>query len=98
MSSLHTVSKTSDKYIDECSICLLPIINIDSHCLPCKHLFHKKCIYKWFEKDDIYRHYTKYHNIPIAGQCPLCRTDISDIIFGKDGGFGCLPTTKCSIS
>lgn len=43
----------------ECQICLEKFKDEDKICkLPCKHLYHKECIYPWFEQ----------HNT-----CPVCR-------------------------
>ncbi|XP_068978730.1 RING finger protein 141-like [Bombus flavifrons] len=48
---------------EECSICLLPLINRATYILPCKHQFHKNCIDKW-------RHQAQEHR----ALCPLCRS------------------------
>ena len=47
---------------DECSICIMKYIVTDKiKVLPCKHIFHKKCIKKWLNKEDT---------------CPLCNFDL----------------------
>lgn len=50
---------------DNCSICL-GTFKRNQHIrnLPCKHIFHRRCIDKWFDE-----------NV----QCPLCRADMRDI-------------------
>ena len=53
---------------DECSICLCKYKITDIiKLLPCKHPFHKKCIKKWFSKEE-------------NNKCPLCNLDIKDEI------------------
>jgi hypothetical protein len=47
---------------DECPICIMKYKVADKiKVLPCKHIFHKKCIKKWLDKKDT---------------CPLCNFDI----------------------
>ena len=47
---------------DECSICIMKYrVTEKIKILPCKHIFHKKCIKKWLKKNDT---------------CPLCNFDI----------------------
>ena len=61
---LPKYKKIPDNFIDEeCSICCDNFKKSEFYReLPiCKHIFHKKCIDKWFYKDAMMR-------------CPLCRT------------------------
>ncbi len=48
----------------ECSICLKRFKSLKK-CkeLPCKHLFHKSCIYEWFKR---------------SNTCPFCRKVVND--------------------
>jgi len=49
---------------DKCPICLQKYKGPDIiKEFPCKHIFHKNCIFKWLKKSNI---------------CPLCKYDISD--------------------
>ncbi len=63
--------KNKDKFNDaitedECPICLSKYRITDKiKELPCRHIFHKKCLKKWFERSD---------------NCPLCKFDIKDEI------------------
>ena len=66
----------------KCCICLENITQNSLHVLNCEHSFHKKCIFKWMEKYDMEKSYSKYHNIPIEGICPLCRKNSYSIIYG----------------
>ena len=72
-----------------CAICFEESHVKYMHKLNCKHIFHKKCIYKWFEKDNLYDMYGQHSNIEIDGTCPVCRKKQTSIIFGK--------WTKCKI-
>lgn len=47
------------KFDETCVICLDNLYDICM--LPCEHIFHKKCIYKWMKKNNT---------------CPICRTQI----------------------
>jgi len=71
---------------DECSICLEEMINYkEIHKLKCNHIFHKKCIFEWLEGSiSNYDKYNKYANIPIEGNCPLCREPCNEIMYSKD--------------
>jgi len=42
----------------ECSICCEKLFTTETEKLKCNHIFHKKCIKEWFERDN---------------RCPLCR-------------------------
>ena len=67
----------------ECSICLEEMFkNKEIYTLKCNHTFHKKCIFDWFEKNKgvKYSDYTKYDNIPITGNCPICRKYCNEMI------------------
>ena len=49
---------------DKCPICLQKYKGADMiKEFPCKHIFHKKCIFKWLDKSNV---------------CPLCKYDISN--------------------
>ena len=62
---IKDVSKL-DEENKRCTICLEDFINNDNVIfLPCFHIFHKKCIFKWISKD---------------ATCPLCKIDINKII------------------
>ena len=51
----------SEEVLNKCSICLEIFGDLKNvHKLICGHKFHKKCIFRWFEKDDIYNNYNKY--------------------------------------
>ena len=76
--------------IDECCICLDPITPDTCQKLRCNHNYHKKCIFKWCEKEHLEKHYTKWSNIELHGKCPMCRREQTFIIYGKD--------SKCCIS
>ena len=55
--------KVKEENENECSICLDQIkIGEFQKTLECKHCFHKKCIDRWFKKDN--------------DCCPMCRTKI----------------------
>lgn len=43
-----------------CSICMEKIMRRDVHCLPCAHVFHRKCIGRWFQQSTL---------------CPVCRME-----------------------
>ena len=48
----------------ECAVCLEPLEGNNWRRLPkCKHIFHRKCLEKWFET-----------NTHTTNRCPLCRT------------------------
>ena len=48
---------------DKCAICLLKYKGVDIiKEFPCKHIFHKNCIFKWLKTSNL---------------CPLCKHDIS---------------------
>ena len=52
-----------------CPICLNKYILTDKvKELPCKHIFHKKCVKTWFQRSD---------------SCPLCRFDLKEEIQRK---------------
>ena len=49
---------------DKCAICLLKYKGADIiKEFPCKHIFHKNCIFKWLKKSNV---------------CPLCKYDITN--------------------
>ena len=49
---------------DKCAICLLKYKGVDIiKEFPCKHIFHKNCIFKWLKT---------------SNYCPLCKYDISN--------------------
>ena len=49
---------------DKCAICLLKYKGVDIiKEFPCKHIFHKNCIFKWLKTSNV---------------CPLCKYDISN--------------------
>ena len=49
---------------EKCPICLQKYKGADMiKEFPCKHIFHKKCIFKWLDKSNV---------------CPLCKYDISN--------------------
>ncbi len=50
----------------ECTICFEKFEKNERYReLPCKHMFHKRCIDKWFDK---------------SVNCPMCRQDIRDLL------------------
>ncbi len=49
---------------DNCVICFNTFNKSNVICLPCLHLFHKKCIYKWFKQCIKFNYEIK---------CPICR-------------------------
>jgi hypothetical protein len=63
--------KNKDKFNDaitedECPICLCKYKITDKiKELPCRHIFHKKCLKQWFQRSD---------------SCPICKFDIKDEI------------------
>uniref|UniRef100_A0A3B0NAS7 Zinc finger, C3HC4 type (RING finger)/Ring finger domain containing protein, putative n=1 Tax=Theileria annulata TaxID=5874 RepID=A0A3B0NAS7_THEAN len=64
----------NSEMLDEhlCSICILNINDVDKvFLLPCdmRHLFHRDCLKKWFKR---------------SSECPICRTNITQILSGKD--------------
>jgi hypothetical protein len=62
---IKDVSKL-DEENKRCTICLEDFINNDKVIfLPCFHIYHKSCIFKWMIKD---------------ATCPLCKMDINKII------------------
>ena len=49
---------------DKCAICLQKYKGADIiKDFPCKHIFHKNCIFKWLKKSNV---------------CPLCKYDITN--------------------
>jgi len=55
-----------DNSIENCTICLL-VMDKKNQCsiLPCKHIFHMKCIHEWIDSDE-----------ETSLQCPICRKAI----------------------
>jgi hypothetical protein len=51
---------------EECSICLMSMLNKPVIYTPCKHQFHYKCMFAMLSGPQQYRH-----------KCPLCRFDLS---------------------
>jgi hypothetical protein len=77
LSKIHT--EVCDK---ECSICCDNLTEKSVHKLPCGHIFHKKCIFRWMEKNEMNIIYNvKYKNIPMKGTCPICRQVVYSIIY-----------------
>ena len=62
--TIKNITEKEQKYLlNECSICLDNLkINENIYILPCKHIFHCKCIIHWLEEETT---------------CPLCRSDIN---------------------
>ena len=59
----NITEKEQNYLLNECSICLDNLkINENIYILPCKHIFHCKCIIHWLEEETT---------------CPLCRSDIN---------------------
>jgi hypothetical protein len=60
----------------ECSICLVDF-EIGEECRklpePCGHLFHKRCIDRWFQ---------------VSAQCPMCKRSIRQMLYGEDHSTG----------
>ena len=55
---------------DKCPICLQKYKSADIiKEFPCKHIFHKTCIFKWLKASNV---------------CPLCKHDITDEIINVD--------------
>ena len=46
-------------HLDECSVCLCDIKQSQEIILPCRHIFHKRCVKRWFNRGQ--------------RSCPLCR-------------------------
>jgi hypothetical protein len=46
-------------HLDECSVCLCDIKRSQEIILPCRHIFHKRCVKRWFNRGQ--------------RSCPLCR-------------------------
>lgn len=61
---LQGVNDDEENENDKCSICLASVKEVENITTSCKHVFHTKCLYKWFEKDN---------------RCPLCRTIVNKI-------------------
>lgn len=63
----NTETKNDDKTNNfTCSVCLDDFKKGERYReLPCKHIFHKRCVDKWFEAHV---------------KCPMCRQDIRDLI------------------
>ncbi len=58
------VKKYSTIKEDKCAICLQKYKGVDIiKEFPCKHIFHKSCIFKWLKKSNV---------------CPLCKYDITN--------------------
>jgi hypothetical protein len=50
----------------ECTICFDKFVKNERYReLPCKHMFHKRCVDRWFDK---------------SVNCPMCRQDIRDML------------------
>ena len=67
LSDLKKNNHHNDKLIlnDQCSICLENFNDCDNvSILPCNHVYHKNCIYRWFNNNN---------------QCPLCKTNLDEI-------------------
>jgi len=60
-------TKKKTPFGNDCSICMDDTNTKSLVSLPCKHIFHKKCINPWIKKE------LSDGNTP---NCPLCRTDI----------------------
>ena len=62
-----------------CSICFDPI-NYDKKKLKCDHIFHQKCIKKWYSKnvnlDDNLDCY-------LCGSCPICRSKSEEMFLSE---------------
>ncbi|CAN8306940.1 unnamed protein product [Cochlearia groenlandica] len=63
-------------YFTTCSVCLEGFLYDDNHFhevlnLPCFHMFHKKCIFKWLWNFDAFRSEITGFTDPVP--CPLCR-------------------------
>ena len=57
------IKKYSKSKDDKCSICLEKYKSSDIiKKLPCKHLYHKSCIYQWLKQSNL---------------CPICKYDLS---------------------
>ena len=55
---------------DKCPICLQKYKSADIiKEFPCKHIFHKNCIFKWLKKSNV---------------CPLCKHDITNDVNNAD--------------
>ena len=55
--------------METCAICLDDITNNDYYQMEkCGHIFHKKCILKWFSK---------------SNTCPCCRSNVDNIFYIK---------------
>ena len=62
--------KTSNNFGSECTICMTENTK-NLRTLPCKHVFHKRCITTWIKKE-----IRENHN----PSCPICRTEIFDYV------------------
>lgn len=46
----------------DCSICMEKIMRHDLQCLPCAHVFHRACIFRWLRENST---------------CPVCRMELT---------------------
>ncbi|CAD7955589.1 unnamed protein product [Amoebophrya sp. A120] len=76
-----TLNKTNTNIGEDCAFCLMefePRQNVQM--LPCKHLFHsgcwrKHCVHSLKQREPVVK-------------CPLCRTDVTELVNGSGGGGG----------
>lgn len=69
-------------YVDDCAVCLEPIPTNQYCKLLCNHYFCSPCILKYIEQL-----YKNNRDHPI---CPLCRSDITDIVITKNDYHNCI--------
>ena len=64
--------KTPDVFLDqECIICYDGISVRDAYWLPCSHVFHGKCICRWFDWTDQRKDHANTQKKTIR-RCPIC--------------------------
>ena len=62
---------------DKCPICMEQISS-NKKTLKCQHIFHEKCILKWYQNSK----YNKYYDDPYkTGRCPICRNKSEELFY-----------------
>ena len=71
-SCIRNILHLKYKNDENCSICLLPMLNKLVLHTPCQHYFHHTCIKSVYTSEYIYKY-----------KCPLCRYDLTNAIFNS---------------
>ena len=71
-SCIRNILHLKYKNDENCSICLLPMLNKLVLHTPCQHYFHYTCIKSVYTSQYIYKY-----------KCPLCRYDLTNAIFNS---------------